>query len=188
MVEREKIDKLLVDQLTSVDNLLQDIKQILSGEINVGNIFTALPFLEGWEWKVIDNDGAKLDANKSTNLKYAEGKPGWAWFASLSTDDPKAEISISIDGRKVADTTPKIQNEAGLVERGINYPYVSVYDTEQDIYMVSFTMSPPWAYKDNILLTLTAPSSPITFSYDFVSIEIVNKRNFFKSLREFGSV
>lgn len=207
MREREipKPDEHWLDRFTSIDNSLAQIRDLLSGGTikeeteesvdgrgpinvnvtNIGDLFHLLPLLDGWEWRIVENEGVSVPADKNCGVVYCKSTSGWFYTFYILSDDKETHVQLVIDSRTVLDTTIQSQNDLGFDERGVVLPWTPRYNPNTDDYGVALVFDEPWPFRDNVQISF-APSQDATATYGSAVALITNKHKFLESISEIG--
>ena len=155
----------------------------------MGTLFDLLPFLEGWEYEVIEHENVPLAPGRELSIYLAEKMLGWVLSAEAyiyGENGEKAEVTVATDD-SVVDVQPQGLYLTGVVQRGIMTPYLHRYDTVNHIYSVGVDFPYPIPFKSRVRLTITGPSeNQVTVSgyISIIRIKPGKKEEFLASLRE----
>lgn len=164
----------------------------------MGTVFDLLPFLEGWEYDLKKTEvtevypgvyGELLPAAGIRDIVLAGDELGWligGGFTVVGANGEQTWLTLRTDdwiwrGQIVG------MHLWGMVQRGIIAPYISRYDTANDIYGLSVDLPYPLPYKREVRVSIEAPTqNAIVIGAVFSTIRIKpdKKEKFLTSLRK----
>lgn len=155
----------------------------------MANIHSILPLLaqDSWEWGKDEIVDEKVLAGRSEDLFNASGVPGFLYYGIVIVQGPdgeRTEVEIDLDNFQLQ-TTIEEAYTVGSTQVGAVSPGIARYDTENDLYAVTYEPSPPLAYISNARIQITAPSeTDIRVNSDALRLDITDRESFRRSYQQ----
>jgi len=150
-----------------------------------------LQFLDGWRRANIEEEGLTIARGERVSLYRAAFEEGWVTSGIYEATDPDIEFELSVYEKggftRRLSVQPSYLFNLGIVNPNNIWPWCSVYDTVNNIYVIVYAPVRPWAFAGEVtcgvLLPSTASNASATISFIINRIKIVNKEAFLRSWR-----
>ena len=155
----------------------------------MSNIHSILPLLanDSWEWGKDELNDERIPAGRSEDLFNASNIPGFLYYGLVvvtGEDGYLTEVEIDLDSFDLKTTIREAYN-IGSTRPGVISPGITRYDTENDVYAVTFQPNTPLAYISNARIKVTAPSQTgVIVNSDALRLNILDERRFMESYQE----
>jgi len=155
-----------------------------------------LPILEGWQHTIEEYEPPKAPKRiaPGEDLVILAPRVSMGWFVGggLHVDNQDVRLMVEADSW-IVDCTPRGLYNSGLTAPVAQGVWLSRYDTTEDVYYITITMTCPMPYKIMHRVYLrnptlrpdgTANTTCLLIAYTFSRIEIFDIQMLKQSLRE----
>lgn len=156
----------------------------------MGTVMDLLPFLNGWEYEPHILDPQAVAPDGTRDIAFAQDERGWI-LGGLATmtgaNLADAEFSIRIDAWVMEYTIGAEMVVPGFVQRGVVWPYLTVFAPAANQCSAAFEFPHPMPYKSFLRVSVKAPTqNGITLEGKVATIRIMKTAEaiFLKSLRD----
>jgi len=138
-------------------------------------ILDNLPLLKGYKYQIKEDSDIVISANSMKTIYRQEDLKGWILFLKLKSNSPSLILIIETDKQRFEESISQLNTE-GLTIYNPYVPYVTTYDTTNDVYHVLYTPDRGRSFKQKNIVTLAnETNSNITVSYEYVVVEVINE-------------
>lgn len=149
-------------------------------------MYWSLPFVQEdtWEWTLVPVKNERIGAGNARDLFEVTGQPGWFYWGAFG-----------VEGEAAQNTTLKVVTDTyengfslkqlfinGAYDRSSDFPSITRYDTEDNLFSLLWEPQPPLPFSDRIKIRLSAPNNEdITINTSITYITITDPQQFVRS-------
>jgi len=149
-------------------------------------MYWSLPFVERdtWDWTIEPIKNKTIGAGNSKDLFEVTGQPGWFYWGAFSVQGENAQatnLKVVTDNYE-NDFSLKQLFINGAYDRSSDFPSITRYDTDENLFSLLWEPQPPLPFSDRIKIRLSAPNNEdITINTSITYITITDPQQFVRS-------
>lgn len=151
-------------------------------------MYWSLPFVEQntWDWTIQPIRNKRIGAGNARDLFEVTGKPGWFYWGAFSVQGENAEkttLDVVTDAYENGFTIEQLFIN-GAYDRSSDFPSITRYDTDKDLYSLLWEPQPPLPFSDRIKIRLASPeNNSILINTSVTYITITDPQRFVRSFQ-----
>jgi hypothetical protein len=158
-------------------------------------MYWSLPFVDRntWDWTIQPIRNKTIGAGNSKDLFEVTGQPGWFYWGAFSVQGENAQrtnLETITDNYENGFTLEQLFIN-GAYDRSSDFPSITRYDTDENLFSLLWEPQPPLPFSDRIKIRLDAPGNEdILINTSVTYITITDPQSFVRSfqVQNFGMV
>jgi len=139
------------------------------------SVLDFLLFLKGWHHNSIEKTNSRLTKGVRAPFYTKPFQEGWITSAFYVSNDRDVEFEVHVLERATGlerrlTVKPSAINALGIINPNNLWPWVSVYDTVANNYVIVYAPVRPWSYRGKIEVTALLPEDAVS---DTATVSVV---------------
>jgi hypothetical protein len=151
-------------------------------------MYWSLPFVERdtWDWTIEPIKNKTIGAGNSKDLFEVTGQPGWFYWGAFSVQGENAQatnLKVVTDNYENGFSLKQLFIN-GAYDRSSDFPSITRYDTDENLFSLLWEPQPPLPFSDRIKIRLSSPpDNDVVINTSVTYITITDPQRFVRSFQ-----